>query len=733
MKKFLIAILALIGAGYFTGYESRIFGTAYLHLGLQYDHRLQIAIIIMILLVGYLIYNRIKKFNRIIFILGIIFISRTSFTGGFLNNTLRVYNVLLFGADPTFTNDATSAIQNAAIACDAGGGGDVYFPNGIYKISGALQTSVHSINPNCQIYIPSRGLYSAQRNSIRFIGEGNTTFGSSYIPATVLPKQTTGVILRSTLTSASGTNPAVIGTKDSAGYLNFNYSDIKFENITIETYTNHGAAAPVLTGLNMQYASKISATKLSIGLDTTLQASSSPSGSEVAGFIESHYSNDGPNIIQECYVWGYKYGYISSEHTYFINSYAIGDYYAFVFPFMNFTVSGKVLIHACPHGLYYPTADVMGVLHGAAWTNLEVELETDSSTTNGFNTVWYKTLDQITDASSYGHGVIRMMNLLDGGGAQLTINTPGTNIHAVSFDYLTGAGSPGGVNGNIQYDSAALFAGSPNLFWDYTNKRLGVGTNAPATIMDVEQSQSAVTQLRVGNASTGAAALAEVQLLNNNSKAYQIGVSGSGYTPAYGDLGASVGFAYTNTANGMLFMDDANAPMMFATGSGAPAAERMRITGGGDVLMGTTTDNGLVTVAGIVVPEANTTRDLGTSSFAWRDIYFSHTISESAIGVASSLGSNVSSVTNSGSDEDFQMVMVTSGNVAGTMAFIAFGRTWIARPHCTISAADAVTGGAIYGVATSYAAFNATSASSATFTASIIGAGTYTFNCHCGQ
>ena len=126
---------------------------------------------------------------------------------------------------------------------------------------------------------------------------------------------------------------------------------------------------------------------------------------------------------------------------------------------------------------------------------------------------------------------------------------------------------------------------------------------------------------------------------------------------------------------------------------------------------------------GVVLPLTNVTYDLGTSSLAWRDVYLSHTVGKSAIGASSSLGTNVSSVTPSGNDEAFQIVMVTSGAVSGTMGFIAFGRTWGATPKCVISAADATTGSAVALSVGGYQALNATSGSSMTFTAVITAAG----------
>ena len=62
----------------------------------------------------------------------------------------------------------------------------------------------------------------------------------------------------------------------------------------------------------------------------------------------------------------------------------------------------------------------------------------------------------------------------------------GTNIKTINGASLLGSGdipvvtSPSGVAGAIQFSNGSAFASdASNLFWDDTNNRLGVGTNAP--------------------------------------------------------------------------------------------------------------------------------------------------------------------------------------------------------------------------------------------------------------
>ncbi len=61
----------------------------------------------------------------------------------------------------------------------------------------------------------------------------------------------------------------------------------------------------------------------------------------------------------------------------------------------------------------------------------------------------------------------------------------GTNIKTINSTSLLGSGditisaSPSGVSGAIQFSNGSAFASdAANLFWDDTNNRLGIGTNA---------------------------------------------------------------------------------------------------------------------------------------------------------------------------------------------------------------------------------------------------------------
>jgi hypothetical protein len=73
----------------------------------------------------------------------------------------------------------------------------------------------------------------------------------------------------------------------------------------------------------------------------------------------------------------------------------------------------------------------------------------------------------------------------------------GTNIKTLNNTSLLGSGnisvvtSPSGVAGAIQFTDGSAFASdATNFFWDDTNNRLGIGTNAPTTVFQVKTTQA---------------------------------------------------------------------------------------------------------------------------------------------------------------------------------------------------------------------------------------------------
>jgi hypothetical protein len=86
-------------------------------------------------------------------------------------------------------------------------------------------------------------------------------------------------------------------------------------------------------------------------------------------------------------------------------------------------------------------------------------------------------------------------NLTQSGTALQPVLVSGTNIKTIKSTSILGSGniavvtSPSGVAGAIQFSNGSAFASdASNLFWDDTNKRLGIGTNAPSTTEHIKGS-----------------------------------------------------------------------------------------------------------------------------------------------------------------------------------------------------------------------------------------------------
>ena len=132
----------------------------------------------------------------------------------------------------------------------------------------------------------------------------------------------------------------------------------------------------------------------------------------------------------------------------------------------------------------------------------------------------------------------------------------GTNIKTINGTSVLGSGDivtpytpPSGVSGAIQFSNGSAFASdAANLFWDDTNNRLGIGTNAPASALNF-----------------GVNSYITYNNLSSNSYIGEFGVNNC--------LGLQI---------------TGNNPIRFLTDS----VERMRIFGNGNTAFGSTTDLG---------------------------------------------------------------------------------------------------------------------------------------------
>lgn len=154
-------------------------------------------------------------------------------------------------------------------------------------------------------------------------------------------------------------------------------------------------------------------------------------------------------------------------------------------------------------------------------------------------------------------GKIKLTGIGEAAGRILTSDASGNAVWQTPGVDVT---LPAGVNGNVQFNNAGVFGADNNLFWNNSNKRLGIGTNAPAGMMEIK-----------GNSTTD---LSQLLLTETESE--------------YARL------SFKNTANatkmwtiaGLTNATDANSLLNFYYFNGTIGNDIMTINGNGNVGLG---------------------------------------------------------------------------------------------------------------------------------------------------
>jgi hypothetical protein len=305
--------------------------------------------------------------------------------------SLPWFNVEDYGAVHDGTTDDTAAVQAAIDACMAAGGGTVFFPNGIYAINGALQsTSTY----NSQLTIP-QNVYSGGSNgpiAIGFVGMGpagqwNHGTSGPWEPGT------SGAILLSNWAGTISNVPAVIAAgRYDATYpaASFNWIEVTFRNIEVRCQPN-----PKLSGIQMAAVASLSLENVTVSTDTDSASMAAPSNTKAYGIhCPLKINVNPPGILYNVFVDGFYTGITIAEVVHGIN----------------------VSVHHCIVGVECAGPQN----HGASFDRLIfVGVKTCMKFTGGifFINVWswieeYKTsgtfprVYDIDDASNYGRGFI---------------------------------------------------------------------------------------------------------------------------------------------------------------------------------------------------------------------------------------------------------------------------------------------------------------------------------------
>lgn len=152
--------------------------------------------------------------------------------------------------------DNTSAIQTALDDIYTSGiPGTLDFEEGVYLVAGPLITSVDSINPNCQIYVPLN-VTGVDRMLVKIRGKAAVTFNNGPLNNSNIdynPRR--GTIIKSIIIG-SGTTPAVFCSSfANNGFTDVNRHGIELENIAIQVKSMTGTThvAPTMSAWNLYY------------------------------------------------------------------------------------------------------------------------------------------------------------------------------------------------------------------------------------------------------------------------------------------------------------------------------------------------------------------------------------------------------------------------------------------------------------------------------------------------
>jgi len=133
---------------------------------------------------------------------------------------------------------------------------------------------------------------------------------------------------------------------------------------------------------------------------------------------------------------------------------------------------------------------------GTSGTDFNIDSATDTHTFN------------LPTASATNRGALSSANwsTFNGKQNQITLTTTGSGAATFIADTLNipiaSGGTPAGTTGQIQFNNAGAFGADSNLFWDNTNKRLGVGATPSTTVrLDVRAQGNLSTDiaLRIRN------------------------------------------------------------------------------------------------------------------------------------------------------------------------------------------------------------------------------------------
>lgn len=299
-----------------------------------------------------------------------------------------------------YGTDDTDDIQTAIQAAFDAGGGTVYIPNGVYIIDGPLLNNVGPdlIDYNSQLYVPGQEGFSVLKTSIEIEGETWGNQAQSGGAGSGLITSSRGSCLRSTI-QGSGTFPAVIANEGAAAWVNsISYTTAIFKKLNIQV-TPDGNNKVTMGGINCLGSSVARFEQIvafPFATDFT-DNSDEPDVIDVGGLIGPDNGGEHTSTITACYVGGFTYGYLISDHMNLHESSAICCTNGIMFRDSGqFCSATKVVVHWC--------INVIGVIRTVTDSRIYVhQIQIEISDAAG---KWFDFVSTIDDPSNFLIGTI---------------------------------------------------------------------------------------------------------------------------------------------------------------------------------------------------------------------------------------------------------------------------------------------------------------------------------------
>lgn len=301
-----------------------------------------------------------------------------------------------YGALGDGSTDDTVAIQDAIDACEAAGGGTVYFPRGIYVVNGALQDTSRS---NAQLLLPRRDYADTEAITIVLRGEAPPSACMSVLGAT--PLQNNLSVIKGTLNTGTG---ALIGAHGPVGTLgDFSNVYVVVQDLTVQMPSN-----PTLTALDLSRVAQLDIDNAVIHTGSFDVDGHSAQTTATSYGLRTPGNNDGAlTRLGVVNVIGFYNGFEIGEHCFgqYVSAWACKQGFVFVATYHSSIFTRLMTVH-CQKGLVFTGGEHNVLIH-------EFNIEHAASGT------WVPTYD-IDDGSNYARGLIYWHVVLAGTGIDAT-------------------------------------------------------------------------------------------------------------------------------------------------------------------------------------------------------------------------------------------------------------------------------------------------------------------------